>query len=99
MITITITAQNQYSDALYKSRGENIGFSIQTVSAWTGTIELQRLPEENSANYYNATDDGWITFLSKTADYNADTADLAPGWFRIKATTGAISGRALCKIW
>ena len=33
-----------------------------------------------------------------TADYEDSLADLAPGWYRLKAVA-AMTGTAICKIW
>jgi len=96
MITISITTSGDYSDAMYVPRDGVLGFSI--TGSWTGTIELQRKAEENSANYPLHSDTGWVTFLSKTAIFNADSYHLAPGWYRVKATN-TISGTAVCRIW
>ena len=96
MVEKSITANGQYSEAVYVQRDGVLGFSIS--GTWSATIELQRLGEENSANYPLHSDDGWLTFLSKTANYNADSYHLAPGWYRIKSTAYA-SGTAVCRIW
>ncbi|GAG16432.1 unnamed protein product [marine sediment metagenome] len=96
MVTVSITTDGEYSDALYKTRDDIIGFSI--TGSWTGTIELQRKADENTLNYPLHSDTGWTTFLSKTAIFNADSYHLAPGWFRIIATN-TITGTAVCRIW
>ena len=98
MISISITTDGQYSAPMFVSRGKILGVSINSPGAqWTGTIELQRLPAEDSLEYplHSAS---FITYLSKTADYEDSLADLAPGWYRFKATA-AIANTADCKIW
>jgi len=98
MISISITAENDYSAPMFVSRGKILGVSIYSPGTqWTGTIELQRLPAENSLNY-PLHSDTFITYLSKTADFEDSLADLAPGWYRFEATA-AIANQADCKIW
>ena len=96
MVTESITANGQYSEAVYVQRDGVLGFSIS--GTWTGTVELQRIAGENLGDYPLHSDTGWLTFLSKTANYNADSYHLAPGWFRVKATA-AWTGTAVCRIW
>lgn len=100
MISISITAENDYSAPMFVSKGKKVlGISINSPGTqWTGTIELQRLPAENSMTYPLHSDTGFITYLSKTGDYEDSLADLAPGWYRFKATA-AIANTADCKIW
>ncbi len=99
MIEISITADGDYSAPLFVSKGKKVlGISIHSPGTqWTGTIELQRLPGEGSAPY-PLHSDTFITYLSKTADYEDSLADLASGWYRLKATA-AITNIADCKIW
>jgi len=96
MITKSITAVNQYSGPLYVSRGRILGLSIS--GTFTGTIELQRLPAEDINKYPLHSDSGFETYVSKTAIFAGEYADLAPGWYRVKATA-TITGTAVCKIW
>ena len=99
MISISITTDGDYSAPMFVSRDTTLGVSIHSPGAqWTGTIELQRLPAENSMTYPLHSDTGFITYLSKTGDYEDSLADLAPGWYRFKATA-AIANTADCKIW
>lgn len=95
MLEISITAENDYSEPMSVSRGKTLGISIS--GTWTGTIELQRLPAEDSLTYplHSAS---FLTYLSKTANYEDSLADLAPGWYRLKATA-AMTGTAVCKVW
>jgi len=96
MITKSITAINQYSETLFIERGGIIGLSIS--GTWTGTVEIQRLPNESTFPYPLHSDSGWETYVSKTANFVGEYSDLAPGWFRVKATA-AWTGTAVCKIW
>lgn len=99
MISISITTDGDYSAPMFVSRGKVLGISIYSPGTqWTGTIEVQRLPAEDSMAYPLHSDAGFITYLSKTADYEASLADMAPGWYRFKATA-AIANTADCKIW
>jgi len=95
VISISITAQNQYSEPIFVPRGNILGISIS--GTWTGTIELQRLPAEDTFTF-PLHSDSFLKYLSKTADYEDSLADLAPGWYRLKATA-AMTGTAVCKIW
>lgn len=95
MIEISITADGDYSGPMSVSRSKILGISIS--GTWTGTVELQRLPAEDSMSY-PIHSDTFLTYLSKTANYEDSLADLAPGWYRLKATA-AMTGTAVCKIW
>ena len=95
MISIPITTNGDHSAPMFVSRGKILGVSIS--GTWTGTIELQRLPAEDSV-HHPLYSDSFLKYLSKTADYEDSLADLAPGWYRLKAVA-AMTGTVVCKIW
>ena len=99
MISISITTDGDYSAPMFVSRGKVLGISIHSPGAqWTGTIEIQRKPAEDSMTYPSHSDAGFLKYLSKTADYEDSLADVPPGWYRFKAVV-AIANIADCKIW
>lgn len=96
MISISITTNGEYSAPMFVSRGKILGISIS--GTWTGTIEIQRKPAEDSMTYPLHSDTGFLKYLSKTADFEDSLADMPPGWYRFKAVA-AMTGTVVCKLW
>jgi len=95
MITVNITTEGDVSIPIF-TRTRVLGVSISGV--WTGTIELQRKAAENQTMPPEAGDLDFNIYGSYTENAELSLSDIAPGWYRFKATA-AMTGTAVCKLW
>ena len=87
---VNITTNGDASDRVSAPEGRKVQFSVATVSAWTGTIELQiRFPSSEQ--------DDWRTVISVTADTEQEFQTVVDAEFRV-AATAAMTGEALGEI-
>jgi hypothetical protein len=95
MITVSITTNGDTSEPMFVPRERVLGISIS--GTFTGTVELQRLAQEESTPYPASTG-SFQTYLAKTGIFEEALQFLSPGWYRFKATA-AMTGTAVCKMW